>query len=84
MQLNTKKIQFQSIWKKAFDTVSHSILMQKLYHYGIRGSAHALINSYLSSRNQFVIFNNFFSSLKLIDIGVSQGSILGPLLLISM
>ena len=43
--------------RKASDTVSHSILLQN--HYGMRGPAHALIESYLSSRYQFVIFNNF-------------------------
>ena len=64
---------------KAFDTVSHEILMHKLYFYGICGPAYELIASYLSLRNQFVV-NNTQSSLKPINIGVLQGSILGPLL----
>lgn len=66
--------------RKAFDTVSHKILLQKLYHYGIRGPAHSLIESYLSTRQQFVSLNNVNSATKPINIGVPQGSILGPLL----
>ena len=65
---------------KAFDTVSHKILLQKLYHYGIRKPAQKLIESYLSSRYQFVSHNSTTSSSKAINIGVPQGSILGPLL----
>ena len=66
--------------RKAFDTVSHQILSQKLLYYGIRGPAYCLIESYLSNRQQFVSINNSASSLKFICIGVPQGSILGPLL----
>ena len=66
--------------RKAFDTVSHNILLQKLYHYGIHGTAYKLLESYLSFRNQFVSVQNHHSSLKPINIGVPQGSILGPLL----
>ena len=66
--------------RKAFDTVSHNILHQKLYHYGIRGPAHKLIESYLTSRKQFVSIDNVNSSAQSINIGIPQGSILGPLL----
>ena len=65
---------------KAFNIVSYQILLQKLLHYGIRGPAYYLIESYLSNRQQFVSVNNSASSLKSICIGVPQGSILGPLL----
>ena len=66
--------------RKAFDTVSHQILLQKLPHYGIRDPAYCLMESYLSNRQQFVSINNSASSLKFISIGVPQGFILGPLL----
>ena len=66
--------------RKAFDTVSHKILLQKLYHYDICGPAHKLIESYFSSRYQFVSHNSTTSSSKAVDIGVPQGSILDPVL----
>ena len=65
---------------KAFDTVSHKILLHKLHHYDIYGLAYALIKNYLTSRNQFVTFSNTSYSTKPINIGVPQGSILGHLL----
>ena len=67
---------------KAFDTVSHKRLLLKLEHYGIRGTALALLKSYLTNRMQFVNIDGFSSSLKEISIGVPLGSILGPLLYI--
>lgn len=66
--------------KKAFDTINHDILLKKLERYGIRGLANDLIKSYLSERKQFVVLNGVRSSLRTIDIGVPQGSNIGPLL----
>ena len=65
---------------KAFDTVSHDILLSKLEHYGIRGIPLKLLESYLSNRRQFVTVNGQKSETKEISIGVPQGSVLGPLL----
>ena len=65
---------------KAFDTVDHSILLEKLYRYGIRGIANKWFHSYLSSRRQFVSFNEVNSTELYVQCGVPQGSILGPLL----
>ena len=66
--------------KKAFDTVDHSILAGKLKKYGFAGSPLSLFKSYLCNRYQCVEFNGIRSTLKSVQIGVPQGSILGPLL----
>ena len=65
---------------KAFDSVSHKILLDKLFYYGFRGNIYNLLKSYLEGRYQFVKLNDCFSSLIDIVFGVPQGSILGPLL----
>ena len=64
---------------KAFDTVSHDILLAKLYYYGIRGSAWSWFADYLKNRKQCVRYNNSISTLKDIRCSVPQGSILGPI-----
>ena len=68
--------------RKAFDTVDHKILLTKLEHLGIRGPVLQLFKSYLEDRKQFVVFGNSESPPQAVEIGVPQGSILGPLLFI--
>lgn len=65
---------------KAFDTVDNNILISKLSRYGIRGTPLKLIESYLERRQHFVSIDEHCSELLEIDIGVPQGSVLGPLL----
>ena len=67
-------------FSKAFDTINHNILIQKLGYYGIRGVAKDWFVSYLSDRKQFVTVNGIQSEPCEITCGVPQGSVLGPLL----
>ena len=66
--------------QKAFDTVNHEILLEKLKHYGIRSKQNDWFRSFLTNRKQYVSMEGFFSQTKIVKCGVLQGSTLGPLL----
>ena len=63
---------------KAFDTVSHNILLQKLNDLGIRGDIWLWLKNYRTERRQFVRINGCDSDIHIITHGVPQGSVLGP------
>ena len=67
---------------KAFDTIDHHILISKLHFYGIRNTELNWFTSYLTNRSQFVEIDDTYSNLLMLNTGVPQGSILGPLLFI--
>ena len=69
-------------FRKAFGTVNHQILIEKLNYYGIRRIVNNWFSSYLQNRTQFVSINGFDSDVNGICCGVPQGSILGALLYI--
>ena len=64
---------------KAFDTINHKILSDKLQHYSIRDTALSWIKSYLEDRTHFIQFGWHWSYYRKISCGIPQGSILGPL-----
>ena len=64
----------------AFDKVPHTRLLYKLDHYGIKGTTHKWISSWLSERSQKVVLNSQASDPVPVLSGVSQGSVLGPVL----
>jgi hypothetical protein len=66
--------------QKAFDTVNHSILLQKLQHYGIRGIINDWFSSYLLNRIQTTQIGTVVSDKETMLSGVPQRSVLGPLL----
>ena len=82
--LNAKNINISILidLKAAFDTVNHNILLGKLELYGIRGHCLEWIKSYLADRQFNVGLRKTFSATKTVNIGIPQGSILGPILFI--
>ena len=66
--------------QKAFDTVNHKILIEKLKFYGVKGVPLKWFESYLHERKQHVSINQNKSPNKFLSHGVPQGSVLGPLL----
>ena len=65
---------------KAFDTVNHNILLEKLKAYGIQSENLTWFSSYLSNRKQFISYEDFKTEMKIVKCDVPQGSILGLLL----
>ena len=65
---------------QAFDKVPHLCLLQKLHHYGIRGTLFSWIKAFLTNRSQQVIIDNKQSAPTNVLSGVPQGTVLGPLL----
>ena len=64
---------------KAFDCIRHDLLIVKLHAYGFSREALLLIYSYLENQQQRVKINGSFSSYEHVQLGVPQGSVLGPL-----
>ena len=67
---------------KAFDTIDHQILINKLHYYGIDGTALEWFKSYLSNRQQYISSQDISKSCLDIICGIPQGSILGPFLFV--
>lgn len=65
---------------KAFDCVDHELLLKKVQLYGIRGNCFHLLKSYLEYRKQYVLIEGEESARLSVNVGVPQGSVLGPLL----
>ena len=74
---------FATDLSKAFDSVSHGLLLRKLQNIGLHKSTVAWINSYLSERTQTTKFSTIESAKEKVLAGVPQGSILGPILFIA-
>ena len=64
-------------FRKAFDTVDHSILLNKMKLFGISAPPHKWLHSYLSNRSQSVNFNGVISTPMPVTVGIPQSSIWG-------
>ena len=68
-------------FQKAFDCVSHNVLLRKLENdFGINGLLLNWLRSYLDNRKQYTFLNGIASDLNTVKSGIPQGSILGPTL----
>ena len=70
--------------KKAFDTIDHEIILQKLAKYGVDQDPLKWFKSYLTNRLQRCNVNNHLSSASPLNCGIPQGSIIGPLLIFDL
>ena len=73
-------INFYIDLSKAFDSLRHDILIEKLAYYGVKNKALDLLKSYISTRKQYVKLNDITTTVRSISVGVPQGSIISLLL----
>ena len=69
-------------FNKAFDSVDHSLLLEKLCNLRILDREYEWFVNYLNGRKQIVDYQGMLSAAKSVDVGVPQGSILGPFLFV--
>ena len=67
-------------FSKAFDTVPHDSLLNKMKCYGVDGNINNWLRDFLTNRTMQVVVNGESSELASVDSGVHQGTVLGPLL----
>ena len=67
-------------FRKAFDSISHLVLLRKLQELGVSGNLWLWIKNYLSNRHQVTVINGHTWKSLPVKFGVPQGSVLGPIL----